>query len=58
MNVENEGQNSTSGDWSPGTCKERDGEVHPKDPGQHQNSRATKDHSAWNVPYPKKSTTY
>ena len=58
MNAENEDHNSASRDWSVRTCKERDGEMHPKDPGQHQNSTATKYHSSWNVPYPKESTMY
>ena len=50
--------NSARGDWSPGACKGRDVEIHPKDPGQHQHTRTTKDHSIWNAAYPKKITMY
>ena len=40
------------------TCKERDGEFHPTDTGQHQNTRATEDHTTWNIAYPKKGTIH
>ena len=46
--------NSASGDRSPRTYKERDEEMHPKDPGQHPNQRPTEDHTAWNISQPKK----
>ena len=36
---------------NPGTCKERDEEIHPTDTGQHQNTRATEDHTTWNIAY-------
>ena len=35
--------NSASGDRSPGTYKERDGEIHPKDPREYPNQRPTED---------------
>ena len=54
----NESQNNTGSDKSPGTCKERDGEICPTDTGQHQNKRATEDHTTWNIAYPKKGTIH
>ena len=50
----NENHNSASSDRSPRTCKERDGEVHPKDPGHHPNQKPIGHHPAWNMSHPKK----
>ena len=44
--------NSVSGDRNPGTYKERDEEIHPKDPGQDPHQRPTEDHTAWIVSHP------
>jgi len=54
MDVGYENHNSASGDRSPGTSKERDGEIHPKDTRQHPNLRLIDDHTAWNILHPKK----
>ena len=40
MDVRNENHNNASDDRSPGTYK-GDGEIQPKDPGQHPNQRLT-----------------
>ena len=41
MDVGNENHNSGSGDRSPRTYKERDGEIDPKDPWEHPNQIPT-----------------
>ena len=47
------GADNASGDTTPGTHKERDGVIHPKDPGQHPNQGPTENHTAWNISHPK-----
>ena len=56
--MRNESHDNTGSDRSPGTCKERDGEIHPTDTEQRQNTRATEDHTTWNIAYPYKGTTH